>query len=129
MALSKKDILEKVDLPIEEVEVPEWGGSVFVRGLNGKERDYFELSVIDQRNKGKVNLENIRAKLCALTICDETGEHLFSYDEVDQLAKKSGAALGRIFLVAQRLSGLSEDDVQEMTENFLKDPKDASISA
>jgi len=128
MALSKQQILAAVDLPIEEVEVPEWGGYVYVRGLNGEERDAFELSIIDQKNKGKVNLENIRAKLCALTLCDDKGERLFTDKEVFALSKKSGSVLGRLFLVAQRLSGLSENDVQEMTENFLSVQKGDSTS-
>lgn len=128
MALNKKQILDVKDLPIEEVFISEWNDSVFVRGLNGRERDSFELSVIDQKSKNKVNLENIRAKLCALTICDENGELLFSENEVNEVAKKSGAALGKIFVVAQRLSGLSENDVKEMSENFLSDPKDVSTS-
>lgn len=128
MALNRSQILSAKDLPIEEVAVPEWGGTVFVRGMNGAERDAFELSVIDQKQKGKVDLNNIRAKLCALTICDESGERIFSEKDVAALAKKSAAALSRVFMVAQRLSGMTEDDAREIQQDFLSGQKGASIS-
>jgi len=128
MALNRSQILSAKDLPIEEVAVPEWGGTVFVRGMNGAERDAFELSVIDQKQKGKVDLNNIRAKLCALTICDESGERIFSEKDVAALAKKSAAALSRVFVVAQRLSGMTEDDAREIQQDFLSGQKGASIS-
>ena len=42
MRLSRDDVFKKVSLATEEVEVPEWGGSLLVRGMTGKERDMFE---------------------------------------------------------------------------------------
>ena len=40
--LSKADILGCNDIPTELVEVPEWGGSVKVRGMTAGERDRFD---------------------------------------------------------------------------------------
>ena len=42
--LSKEAILAAQDLPSEDVEVPEWGGTVRVRGLDGKGRDEYFMS-------------------------------------------------------------------------------------
>jgi hypothetical protein len=125
MYLNKQQILSVVDLPIESVDVPEWGkdAKVFVRGLNGQERDNFEISISDEKHKGKINLENIRAKLCAMTICDEKGERLFSDKEVFALSKKNSVALSRIFVIAQKLSGLTEKDVEELQQDFLQPDK------
>lgn len=128
MALNKDQILSVKDLPLEEVEVPEWGGSVLVRGMNGTERDSFEISMIDQKQKGKMNLENVRAKLCAMTIVDEEGNRIFSEKDIEALAKKSASALGRVFVVAQRLSGMTESDTKEIQESFLKGQKKGSNS-
>jgi hypothetical protein len=36
--LDRKSILDRNDSKIEEVPVPEWGGSVYVRVLSGAER-------------------------------------------------------------------------------------------
>jgi len=70
--LSKHDIMTVDDLKVEEVSVPEWGGSVLVRTLTARERDEFESSTVDKKS-GKPNLENFRAKLVGLCLVDENG--------------------------------------------------------
>jgi hypothetical protein len=116
--LKRDDILKVADLPREEVHMPEWGGSVLVRGMTGSERDAFEGSIVELKgNKSSVDMRNIRAKLVALTVVDEAGERLFSQADVELLGGKSAAALQRIFEVAQRLSGLTQADVEELAKN------------
>jgi len=116
--LTRDAILKAQDLPTEEVEVPEWGGVVRVRGLTGAERDAFEQSIVEQRGKNtRMNLRNIRAKLVALTVVDEEGNRVFSDEDAEALGKKSAAALDRVFAVAQRLSGLRPEDVEELAGN------------
>ena len=127
--LNRESILQADDLPKELVDVPEWGGSVYVRSLTGAERDRFESSMIKQRGKNQqMNLDNIRAKLAVLTVCDEEGKRIFSSADIDELSKKSAAALDRIFAVARRLSGLGEDDVKELAEGLKDDPLEDSPS-
>ena len=46
--LSRDTILQREDIKTEDVEVPEWGGTVRVRGMSGVERDAFEASLIEQ---------------------------------------------------------------------------------
>jgi hypothetical protein len=48
---------------------------------------------------------------------------------VEALGKKSAAALNRVFEVAQRLSGITDDDVEELAKNSVGGPSDGSISA
>ena len=116
--LSKEAILQAQDLPTELVPVPEWGGEILVRGLTGAERDAFEQSIVEQRGKStRINLRNLRAKLVAMTVVDEQGNRLFSDDEAEALGRKSAAALNRVFEVAQRLSGLRPEDVEELAGN------------
>jgi hypothetical protein len=119
MALLTRDaILQAQDLPKELVEVPEWGGEVYVRTLTSAERDSFEQSIVEQKGKStKMNLSNLRAKLVALTVVDENGKRLFSDKDAELLGQKSAIALNRIFDVAQRLSALSQEDVEELTKN------------
>ena len=47
--LSRDEILAASDLTKELVEVPEWGGSVYVRAMTGTERDSYEESVLEIR--------------------------------------------------------------------------------
>lgn len=124
--LTADDILAADDLERQLVEVPEWGGSVFVRGLTGLERDSFEAGVVDQRNKGRLNLQNFRARLCALTMVGEQGERLFNEAQAEALGRKSAQALQRVFEVAQRLSGLSAADVSELTDELRENPTSGS---
>jgi hypothetical protein len=118
MHLTREQILKKRDLPREPVDVPEWGGSVLVRGMTGAERDAFEQSIVDTRGKSaKANLANIRAKLCARCIVGEDGARLLTEADAADLGEQSGAALQRVFNVAQRLCGMSASDVEELAKN------------
>ena len=103
--LSKADILSADDLVKEVVDVNEWGGSVYVRCMTGQERDRYELTLMDLSDKDKAaTVQNIRATLLALTICDEQGKLLFSEGEIAELGKKSSKALDRVREVAEKLN-------------------------
>lgn len=130
--LNREAILAAEDLPKEIVETPEWGGAVYVRALTGTERDKFEGSLADQiRPDGsvkKMDMTNIRAKLVALTVVDEDGQRIFSDADVKALGGKSAAVLDRLFAVAQRLSGFSKEDVEELAKNSEGAQSDGSTS-
>lgn len=130
MALLTRDqILAADDLKRETLEVPEWGGEVIVRSLTGTERDAFEDSVVKQRgNSRELNLRNARARLVSLSLIDEAGNKLFTDKDVDLLGRKSAAALDRVFAAAQRLSGLTENDIDELAKNSESGQSDSSTS-
>jgi hypothetical protein len=90
-----------------------------VKGLSAVERDAFEASMLKGSGKNqKVDTANIRAKLCSLAIVDENHKRIFdSIPSIDALGKKSAAALTRVYEVAARLSGLRDEDVEEMVKN------------
>jgi hypothetical protein len=128
--LSRAAILDADDMEYEDMDVPEWGGTVRVRALTGTERDAFESSMYQQRGKNMVrNAANIRAKLVARSVVDDEGERIFSDQDVSALGKKSAAALDRIFEVAAKLSRINEDDVEEMGKPSEDDPSDGSTSS
>jgi len=130
MALLSRDaILAADDREYEVVPCPEWGGEVRLRSLTGAERDAYEQSLVQTRGKSReMNLRNARAKLVALCAVDENGNRLFSDADVNALGKKNAKPLDRLFDVARRLSGLSEDDVDRLTENFDDAQSDASTT-
>ena len=113
--LSKEQILKSDDLKTELIEVPEWGGKIYVRTMTGKERDAFESLFLKSNKDGSI--DNVRATLAAMTICDEKGERLFKDAEIKELGKKNAAALNRIFAASQKLNKLTEEDVKELTKN------------
>lgn len=109
------------DLPVERVDVPEWGEDVFVmaRGMSGKERDLFEGWVAKNRS-GKmveIDLTNLRGKLVVLCAVDEEGRRVFGDGDAEWLGEKSAEALDRIATVIMRLSGLSAGDLEVMIKN------------
>jgi hypothetical protein len=115
MALKRDQILEADDLRREEVEVPEWGGTVLIAAMNGTVRDAWEQSLIGP--KGKVNIENVRARLVAYTAVDEHGNRVFTEEDIERLGGKSAAVLERLCKVAQRLNLLTEQELEDVQGN------------
>ena len=113
--LSKEEILKSQDAKYQEVDVPEWGGSVRIATMSGYARDRFETSIIDKN--GKMNTVNIRAKLVAACLVDENGNLLFSEQEVEALGKKSCMALDRIFGIAQKMNGVGQTELEVLAKN------------
>jgi hypothetical protein len=130
MVLSRDDILKADDMEKKLVSVPEWGGEVYVRSISGRERDGFDAQSTQGKGKDtKVNLRNFRARLCALTISDESGASIFSEGDVAMLGTKSAAALDRVFEVAAKLNRITKEDVEELTKNSESAPNDDSGSS
>lgn len=119
MSLTKDQILEANDLQSVAVEVPEWGGTVYVRSMTGADRDAFESSMVTVHPDGSrtPDLRNLRSKLVALTLVDEEGNRLFEVADIARLALKSSAALERVFEAAQRLNGLGTKAEAEAVKN------------
>lgn len=120
MALLTRDaILDVDDRAYEEVDCPEWGGTVRLRSITGAQRDAYEQSLIEQRgNNRKMNLRNARAKLIVLCAVDQDGHQMFGEDDVNRLSRKNAKPLDRLFDACRRLCGLSDDDVDKLTEDF-----------
>lgn len=109
--LDKAAILAANDARITKLEVPEWGGEVYLRAMSGRDRDQFE-----QRVQGK-QLSNIRAVLASLSLCDSEGKRLFNDNEIELLGAKSAAALDRVFSEALKLNRIGAQDVEDLKKN------------
>jgi hypothetical protein len=110
--LTKDDILAANDIPSSEILVPEWGGKVYIKTMNGAEREQFERAFEESKQR-----LTVRATLAVFTVCDDKGEPLFTIADVDRLTKKSSRALDRIFDVARKLNGLGDREVAELEKN------------
>lgn len=106
--LTRNDILARQDLEREEVPIKEWGGSVWVRQLSGRELVKLQRLMSD----------NDDADLIPLVIwctVDAEGEQLFTEEDAHAIAAKSSQALERIVTAALRINFLSDQ----------ADPKDS----
>lgn len=122
--LGRSAILDVVDIKIEQVDIPEWGGSVYVKGMTAGEREEFEKLYSD--NKGKP--ANIRAQLASMTLCDKDGKLLFSLKDAKALGEKSASAMMQVFDLARKLSRMGQKDVDELSEGLEENPSGDSAS-
>lgn len=96
---------------------------------HGDQRDAFEVSLLESRGKSReVNLRDMRAKLVAASVRKADDSRVFTDGQVVALGRKNAAALQRVFRVAQRLSGLAEDEVDELISELGEDPSVGSGS-
>lgn len=107
-------ILSAQDERIEPVDVPEWGGRVYVKSLSGSDRERYIESIHALKGKGKAQTRELvmvgsSAKLVALACCTKTGERLFTDDQVAALGQKSAKALQRVVDAAAELNALGEE--------------------
>lgn len=118
--LTREQILSTNDIEVKEVQVPEWGGSVFIRQLSRGEQDtylkrQYGETKMKQDTKAKqqeisaVNIYGHDAYLCACGICDQDGKPLFKQTDVDELKKKNGAVIGRLAVEIVKFSAMAGD--------------------
>ncbi len=124
--LTKSAILGAEDLKHEDVDVPQWGGSVRIRMMTGAERDEFRAALAVD---GGVPVGQMAAVLVASTCIDVEGERMFSLSEVEVLRAKSATALDTIATVAMRLNGLGTVAADTAVKNSESDQSDDSGSA
>lgn len=110
--LKREAILARQDLPFEDVEVPEWGGTLRICGLSGDAAIEYGSRRLTDNPK-----DNYMADLLALTIVDKDFKPLFTSQDVEALGKKSARVLRRLTLIATRLSGMGENAKAEAKKN------------
>ena len=113
--LNREQILEARETLTEIVTVEGWGGDVIVSTMSGFARDKFEATIVGK--SGGVNTTNMRAKVVAASVVDESGKLLFSEKDIVKLGKKSAKDLDKVYAVATRLSGISDSDVEDLAKN------------
>lgn len=117
------------DLTFEEVDVPEWGGSVRIKMMTGSERDAYEASLYELKGQEvKMNRDDVRAKLLVKCLVDENNERLFTDAEIKMLGKKSAKVLDKLFTVAQRLNAMTDEDVKKLEKNSVSEGEGYSTS-
>ncbi len=115
MSLSKEQILGTKDLVGDPVVVPEWGGTVYVGRMSGRELDRIQKWLRDMEGEGaSKNAGSKIALLAGMLICDEDGKRLFQESEVEALVEKSHSAMKRIMELALKVNGLTEEEASEL---------------
>lgn len=117
-------VLEAEDIKIVPVPTPEWpkvDGYIYVRSLSGTQRERYIESIRQTVGTGKkatvkVLIAESGAKLAVQTMCDKTGQLLFTREDVEALGNKSAIALNRVVDASAAINGLG-DDAEEEAKN------------
>lgn len=114
-------ILASDDIPVEMVDVPEWGVTIEVRGMNGADREAVlnRAAEGDGLSVGGMYVDTV----IACSYDPQTGQRVFSADDSGVLRAKSAAAIDRIAKVGMRLSGMDEGASEEAKKRFPDEPE------
>jgi hypothetical protein len=110
--LDKAGILAINDTKIEELFVPEWNSTVYIKSLKLNELlDYLnKVSQFQKEGTGSSEqVTEVELTFIGYALCDQDGNKLFNKDELTALAGKNALAISRIFSAAKVLSGMEEE--------------------
>jgi hypothetical protein len=115
--LTKEEIFNADDMKTEDIEVPEWGGTVRISMMTGWARDSYEASLYNT-NKGEAdNFDNLRARFLSFCVVNEEGKLMFNQKDILKLGAKSAAALDRVFDAATALNSTNEEGMEATAKN------------
>lgn len=128
--LSADEFLGIEDADAEWVDLSEWAGEgrgVWIRSMTAEERDAYEQSLIKQsQGRGsrggsiEMDLRNARAKLvarCAVS-AEHDGVRIFTDADATKIGNKNAPMIDALYDVASRVSGIRQEDLDEVLEDF-----------
>ncbi|MCP5414927.1 MAG: hypothetical protein H6961_10010 [Chromatiaceae bacterium] len=121
--LNFDDIVASQDKEYQDVDVPEWGGTVRIATMSGEDRDRWELSMMqadDSSERGfKLNFDAYsRVRLVAMCLVDDNFNRIFvTKEQIERLSQKSGKVMDLLYDVAQRVNGITDEDIDDLEKN------------
>jgi len=117
MLLNADKILSHVTLKRVKLDIPEWGGHVFVSEMNGTAKDQYENSLMEKIGaEYVVSQKNLRAKLVVYSVTDSNGLRLFTDDQIPDVGKMSSSILDRIIEKSKEVGNISHQEEEEITK-------------
>lgn len=112
MSLTKDQIKQANDIVLSEYDVPEWGGSIFIRSLSGAQMADAQKAFKKASDQEKLTLMII---YCA---CDEQGNQLFSFTDTPWLNAKNMNVLLRVVNECNRVNGFADEELEKNSETI-----------
>lgn len=106
--LTVADILAANDIVEEDVEVPEWGGSVRIRAFTKARQQELRFMATDPRTQ-KLDNEKLELQIFIHGVIDPQ----FAPAHQTELREKSAGALDRVLKRIMAISGMSDEAVAE----------------
>lgn len=114
-SLTRDQILKQTKSKMKEINVPEWGGSVFIKVMSVGERDRYENEW--QHARGHGGYQNFSTKFLIRCICEEDGTLLFTDADIEKLKNLPADAMRHLWDEAMSLNKLKSEDVEELAKN------------
>lgn len=121
--LSREQIQNAQDFKKESVEVPEWGGTVYIRTMTAGHFDAYQIRAMESRGVDDAlnpqAIRDARVILISYTLCDASGDLLFDDEEgIEILRQKDGLVIDRLSEKAMAINGLSEAAIEDAKKNL-----------
>jgi hypothetical protein len=103
---SANEILAKDDFTYEEIDVPEWGGTLRLRSLSGAQR-----TIITARaQKNRATGDGLYEQLIIMSAVDEDGKLIFDEKQhLEMMKSRNSAVTKRIGEKVLEISGFTPD--------------------
>lgn len=115
-SISLAQILGSKDREPVPVEVPEWGGTVYLKAMNAHLARAYSEAVNDPDKKHSSTV--LAVQVC---LCDEQGNQLVPDDALDEFKQKNWGIIQRLGRQVGRLNGvLSEEETKKVVDEVKK---------
>ena len=119
--LSKEEILNRPDVMVEQVDIPEWDGVCYIRVMTSGERDCLtKTHGFEETDPSPAQMNarlNFRARFASVVLSDAEGCRLFDEGDVLTLNSRNGRAIERILSAGVKLNGWGEKEIEEIEKN------------
>ena len=114
MLLGKSVLLQRPSLPTEDIELPEFGGTLRVRAWTGEDNDAFGKAAKACEFDG-----GMFAAAVAVSAINESGDRMFDMNgDVKRIAEAwPKPALERVWRVVSRMNSLTKAGAEEAEKN------------
>lgn len=116
MSFSRTDIIgKKRPVPVQKIDVPEWGDEVYVRKISGAECEAWD--IIREENDGRP--VNSWARLAVMVVSDADGNRVFTDADAEIIGHDPAHtdALLKVVRIGSEFNQRRGDDVEAAKKN------------
>ncbi len=117
--LTAESILGQKDMDLKEIEIEEWGGSVFLGSTTLIERFKYDETYRNEDGTLKnPDDTGYMLELLHLTLKDEHGEPLFTRETIKGLLNKKAKTIVKLFKTCSKHHFIGEDDLEDIKKKL-----------
>ena len=114
VALTAEQIFGSNDGDLLKVDCPEWGGHIFLRVMDGEQREEIELVLLSEDKK---KLQTAKQLVLLYSVCDDKGKPIFTNENIASLKKRNAKVVERVYAKAIAHNKMRQKDIDELEGN------------